>query len=131
MPDEEEWLTLREFAAKIGMPLSQVRTHVNAGRIEGARMSRQGVHRWLVPASAVDAYESTGEFSGGDWLRPNDVTRLTGFNTHTVRRMAMAGAFTYLRGMGAGGPGTGHMRISRKSVEAWMRAQNPGSTDGT
>lgn len=121
MPHEDEWLTLREFATRAGIDLDHARNHVNAGRIPGAKKTKNGVHRWLIPASSVDLYlDNGGEFPASDWLTTADVAHMTGYSPGTVRKMAACGVWVSRRGVGKGGPGTGHIRIKRSSVEAWL-----------
>lgn len=120
MPNETHepgYLTLTEFAERIERDPKYVRRNLRL--IPGAKLSTDGIARWLIPVSAVDDYFNNGcEFRDGEWLRPSEVAVMIGYADVTVKKMAKAGVFEHhIKYTGQ----RGHIRIKRSSVEEWMR----------
>lgn len=63
---ETEYLTVSQYAKKVGKDGGNIRKLIAAGRIPGIKMGSQ----WLIPADAL--YPADGRVKSGKYVKPKD-----------------------------------------------------------
>jgi hypothetical protein len=59
--NKAQWLTVREFAVRVGLAASTLRNQIRRGEIAEARMEETPVGPvWLLPESLLDSFEVRG-----------------------------------------------------------------------
>jgi excisionase family DNA binding protein len=116
-------LSVSEAAEKLGLTTEQVYRRIHSGQLRATHKNlwRQ---KYVIPADAIREYMDAGGDVALDMLpmlRVAHVCQITGFSPETVRELIRTGQLDAVRGTGK----NGHYRITRDSVDRYLRAGRP------